>query len=133
MGGTIVDTTPGYEVEILDGVKSAKARLKAPVFGAAALVVNDGTHTADEGDSTGMLVAVGESEITARPEAKGSEEVGALPVVTEPGLYYQAAWGDDLNNLTGGDKVQATGDTLYLGVIKQNGDKGFYRLSVSER
>ena len=35
--------------------------------------------------------------------------------------------------MKGGDKVQATGDSLYLGVIKQTGDKGFYKLSVSER
>ncbi len=32
-----------------------------------------------------------------------------------------------------GAKVQATGESLYLGVVKQTGDKGFYKLSVSER
>ena len=48
-------------------------------------------------------------------------------------LWYQVAWGDDLGNMTEGDKVQATGNSLYLGVIKQKGDMGFYKPSVSEK
>ena len=35
--------------------------------------------------------------------------------------------------MTQGEKVQATGDTLYLGVIKQKGGKGFYKITVSEQ
>ena len=33
--------------------------------------------------------------------------------------------------MTQGVKVQVTGHTLYLGVIKQTGTSGFYKLSVS--
>ncbi|MBQ5530674.1 MAG: hypothetical protein IIT98_01545 [Kiritimatiellae bacterium] len=58
--------------------------------------------------------------------------MAALPVKTHPGLYYQAAWGGDLGNLTAGEKVKATGEELYLGVIRQTGAKGFYKVSVSE-
>jgi len=49
------------------------------------------------------------------------------------GLWYQASWWSDLNNMTQGAKVQATGDELYLGVIKQTGNSGFYKVSVSEK
>ena len=35
--------------------------------------------------------------------------------------------------MTQGEKVQATGDTLYLGVIKQKGNKGFYKITVSKQ
>ena len=55
----------------------------------------------------------------------------ALPVKAVKGLWYQASWGGDLQSPTQGEKVQATGDSLYLGVIKQTGASGFYRLSVS--
>ena len=75
----------------------------------------------------------GESAIKAKPTPKSGETVGALPVKTYEGLYYQAAWGDDLGTMTQGEKVQATGDTLYLGVIKQKGSKGFYKITVSEQ
>ena len=37
-----------------------------------------------------------------------------------------------MKNLTTGTKVQATTDTLYLGVIKQTGSIGFYKVTVSE-
>ncbi len=86
----------------------------------------------DENDPSGMLANVELEQIEEKPEPKEGEEVGALPVKTYPGLYYQASWGDDLGSLTTGEKVQATGETLYLGVIKQKGDKGFYKISVSE-
>ena len=49
------------------------------------------------------------------------------------GLWYQASWGDGLQNMTQGEKVQATSENLYLGVIKQTGASGFYRLLVSEK
>lgn len=45
----------------------------------------------------------------------------------------EAAWGDDLDSLTAGERVRATGGTLYLGVIRQTGKKGFYKVSVSEK
>ena len=88
----------------------------------------------DEDDASGMLVGVAEEKIEAKPTAddEKGEKVGALPVKTYPGLWYQAEWGDDLGNLTPGEKVQATGYSLYLGVIKQKGVRGFYRLNVSE-
>ena len=38
----------------------------------------------------------------------------------------------DLVAIDDGAKVQATGDALYLGVIRQDGQRGFYRLTVSE-
>ena len=61
------------------------------------------------------------------------EEVGALPVRMYKGLWYQASWGDDLNALTPGTKFQADGTQTHIGVIKQKGSKGFYRLNVSEK
>ena len=94
----------------------------------------EGVNEADkvEDDPSGMLAKVDEGAISAKPTPEAGEAVGALPVKTYPGLYYQASWGDDLGSLTTGEKVQATGDSLYLGVIKQKGDKGFYKISVSE-
>ena len=49
------------------------------------------------------------------------------------GFWCQTSWGGGLQNMTQGEKVQATGDSLYLGAIKQTGASGFYRLSVRER
>lgn len=89
----------------------------------------------DEDDATGLLVEVEPDKIVAKPEpdtTKG-EVVGALPVKTFEGLYYQASWGDSLKGMATGEKIKATGDALYLGVIRQTGDKGFYRISVSEK
>ena len=71
--------------------------------------------------------------LATKPEAKDGESVGALPVKAVKGLWYQASWGDGLQNMTQGDKVQATSEKLYLGVIKQTGASGFYRLLVSEK
>ena len=70
---------------------------------------------------------------TAEEEAAGTIEVSALPVKAVKGLYYQASWGSDLSNMRQGEKVQATGDTLYLGVIKQQATQGFYKVTVSEQ
>ena len=132
-----------YKVEISFGGKAATVSLNPPVAGVAELEeeVKD-----DEEDSSGLLADVaeivakyGEDAIKAKPTPtaedieKGNDETGALPVKTYPGLWYQASWGDDLGSMTEGDKVQATGGSLYLGVIKQKGDKGFYKLSVSEK
>ena len=78
-------------------------------------------------------VEVAPAKIAAKPEPKSGETVGALPVKAYEGLYYQAAWGSELSGLTTGEKVKATGPSLYLGVIKQTGEKGFYKLTVSEK
>ena len=97
----------------------------------------------DEEDATGLLedvAKVDDEKIAAMPEPDVSdpdpekrEEVGALPIKMYPGLYYQASWGDDLNNLTSGAKFRADGSQTHIGVIKQNGSRGFYKISVSER
>ena len=117
-----------YEITIAADGKLAVVKLAAPQIGMAA----EGPTTKDDDDPTGMLVTVDESEISAKPIPEAGETLGALPVKTYPGLYYQVGWGDDLVALTLGEKVQANGDRLYLGVIKQRGNKGFYKLTVSE-
>lgn len=122
-----------YKVEIAEDGKSATVTLAVPQVGVLTEQAEE-VHE-DEDDATGLLVVVDEAEISARPtpKAEAGEEVGALPVKTYPGLFYQASWGDDLSGLTPGEKVQATGESLYLGVIKQTGDKGFYKVSVNEK
>ena len=119
-----------YRIEIAADGKSATIALNVPVFGQK-FVTNEVEKAID--DASGILVIVDESQIYAKPVAKDGEVVGALPIKTYPGLYYQAAWGDSLDNLTTGAKVQATTDTLYLGVIKQTGTSGFYKVTVSEQ
>ena len=135
-----------YVVNITAGGKSATVALKAPEvrrledkppYQGGGIEEDVGE---DAEDSAGILASVedivakhGESAIKAKPTPKSGETVGALPVKTYEGLYYQAAWGDDLGAMTQGEKVQATGDTLYLGVIKQKGGKGFYKITVSEQ
>jgi len=142
-----------YIVNITAGGKTATVALKAPEMrrlgdkppyqgggsGAAGGGIEEDVGE-DAEDSTGVLASVedivakhGEDAIKAKPTPKSGETVGALPVKTYEGLYYQAAWGDDLDTMTQGEKVQATGDTLYLGVIKQKGNKGFYKITVSEQ
>ena len=134
-----------YVVNIAAGGKSATVALKAPEmrrledkppYQGGEIEEDVGEDTED---SAGVLASVedivakhGESAIKAKPMPKSGETVGALPVKTYEGLYYQAAWGDDLGTMTQGEKVQAVGDTLYLGVIKQKGGKGFYKITVSE-
>lgn len=118
-----------YNVVIASDGKSATVRLNSPVLG---LPDGESEASQDTSDPAGVLANVPESKISAKPTAKDDESVGALPVKTYSGLFYQASWGDDLGNMKSGDKIQATGDSLYLGVIKQTGDKGFYKLSVSE-
>ena len=131
VGNTLVDTTKGYNVKVATDGKSATARLKAPTVGAVAVV--ECPPAFDGSDPSGALVVVNENELAAKPTVKNGEEVGALPVAAVPGLYYQAAWGSDLGHLTPGAKVQAMTDTLYLGVIKQTGTSGFYKVTVSEQ
>ena len=135
-----------YVVSIAADGKSATVTLKAPEVAAREAGQGSQPSQVEEGvgddteDPVGILASVedivakhGESAIKAKPTPKSGEEVGALPVKAYEGLYYQAAWGDDLGAMTQGEKVQATGDTLYLGVIKQTGNKGFYRITVSEQ
>lgn len=133
VGGLVVNTSAGYYVSIAADGKSATVQLKEPTFGAAVVAVGSESPTPDGSDPTGTLVAVDASELAAMPVSMDNEEIGALPVAAVPGLYYQAAWGDNLYNLTTGAKVQARTDTLYLGVIKQTGTRGFYKVTVSEQ
>lgn len=133
LDGAIVDTTKGYNVEIATDGKGATVRLKTPMFGTVAIVAGDNPPKADTSDPTGTLVVSEGVTLSTQPWADDDEEIGALPVATVPGLYYQAAWGDSLGNLTVGTKVQATTDALFLGVIKQTGISGFYKVIVSEQ
>ena len=69
----------------------------------------------------------------AIPAAGTGEVVRALPVKSCPGLWYRAAWADAIDGaISSGEKVQAMGTELYLGVIRQDGGKGFYGATVSE-
>ena len=133
LDGAVVDTTKGYDVKIAADGKSATAQLKTPTFGVAAIVVGEDPPATDSSDPTGTLVESDGVVLSTQPWANDDEQIGALPVAAVPGLYYQAAWGDSLDNLTTGIKVQATTDTLYLGVIKQIGTSGFYKVTVSEQ
>lgn len=78
------------------------------------------------------LAPDGKSAISAKPEPAAGESIGALPVQTYEGLTYQVAWGNDLADMTTGAEVAGTGGTLYLGVVKQTGRSGFYKVSVRE-
>ena len=133
VGGSIVDVSSGYDIVVADDGKSAAMTLKTPTFGAAAVVADDDSPEADPSDPTGTLVEIDGVALATQPRANDNEEIGALPVAAVPGLYYQAAWGDSLDNLTIGAKVQATTGTLYLGVIRQTGTSGFYKVSVSRQ
>ena len=120
-----------YKVEIAEGGKAATVTLAEPVVGVA--LEADEETAKDEDDPSGLLVTVASEKIAAAPAPNAGESVGALPVKAYEGLYYQASWGDDLGNLVSGEKVRATGSSLYLGVIRQKGGKGFYKLTVSEK
>ena len=128
--GTEVETTRGYEKALSDDGTSVEMCLKTPQI---AVTAQERAAEIDEDDPSKMLVDVPEALLATKPSAKPGESVGALPVKAVKGLWYQASWGDGLQNMTQGEKVQATGDSLYLGVIKQTGVSGFYRISVSEK
>ncbi len=87
----------------------------------------------DSEDKSGLLEDVSKIDAGKIAELPTSGNVGALPVKMYKGLWYQASWGDDLNNLTPGTKFQADGTKTHIGVIKQKGPCGFYKLSVSEQ
>ena len=119
-----------YVIDIAAGGKTATVRLKKPEIGAV-----DGGNvvaTPDPDDPLHMLVIVAANQMSATPTAGSGQVVRALPVKTYPGLWYRASWGNALGNLSQGAKVQASGSALYLGVIRQNGNAGFYGITVSE-
>ena len=120
-----------YKIEIAPDGKSATVNLRPPEVLAPESVAGDGAEE-DEEDPSGMLVVVEESKVAAKPVPQPGETVGAIPVKTYPGLFYSVSWGDELGSLTAGDKVPGASGTLYLGVIRQTGAKGFYKLTVSE-
>ena len=104
-------------------------RLKKPEIG-----LRDGATgvTPDPDDPTGLLVIAPVAMMATGPSAGAGETLRALPVKTYQGLWYRASWGSSLGGFTDGAIVQATGDALYLGVIRQDGTQGFYRMTVSE-
>ena len=134
----VTDITEAYNVELVDG--KIEISLATPE-------VEEVEAEGDKDDPTGLLEDISEmsesekeSKIaemptpdTSDPDPEKHEEVGALPVKMYPGLWYQAAWGDSLDGLTSGVKFRADGTKTHIGVIKQKGDKGFYKLSVSEK
>ncbi|MDO5312306.1 MAG: leucine-rich repeat protein [bacterium] len=128
MDGSLADTTEGYNRVLSTDGTSAVFRLKTPEIGVSA---DEGDVERDPDDPSGTLVKVSGFKRAATPHTEYGESVGTLPVKTVRGLWYQVSWGADLQNMTQGVKVQATGNTLYLGVIKQTGTSGFYKLSVS--
>ena len=69
----------------------------------------------------GFSLLVDVSEVTLSTEtptpsaadiANGNTDVAALPVKAVRGLYYQVSWGESLDEMTPGQKVQATGKTV---------------------
>ena len=132
VGAAPADTTAGYTKTLVGN--AIVVALKEPEVD---MTVED--ENKEEADATGLLVDV--SEVTLSTEtptpsaadiANGNTDVAALPVKAVRGLYYQVSWGESLDEMTPGQKVQATGSTLNLGVIKQTGASGFYKVSVSE-
>ena len=83
-----------------------------------------------EAEKAEVVTTMPTPDTTSDPE--NPEEVAAISVKMYPGLWYQAEWGSDLHNLTPGEKFQADGLKTCIGVIKQTGPRGFYRIRVSE-
>ena len=133
-----IDITAAYRKTIVDNNSKIVIELATPEVEPVAEEENKEAE-----DATGLLedvAKVDDEKIAAMPEPDVSdpdpekrEEVGALPIKMYPGLYYQASWGDDLGNLTPGAKFRADGVQTHIGVIKQTGSRGFYKISVSER
>ena len=86
----------------------------------------------DPDDKSGFLVDPDMVFVAAEPDVGEGETLGALPVKAVPGLWYRASWGDSLHGMTTGEAVQAFSAELYLGVIRQDGASGFYKVSVSD-
>ena len=127
MDGEIIDTTKGYRILLENDKRTAHITLSTPEF-----LLPSGLHDYCQNDILGILSSVTEDELSTHPIAYDGEMVCGIRIKTIKGLYYQAAWGSDLKNLTKGEKVRARGDSLYLGVIKQGSERGFYKISVSE-
>ena len=133
-----IDITAAYRKTIVDNNSKIVIELATPEVEPVAEEENKEAE-----DATGLLedvAKVDDEKIAAMPEPDVSdpdpekrEEVGALPIKMYPGLYYQASWGDDLNAMTQGVKFRADGVQTHIGVIKQTGTRGFYKISVSER
>ena len=128
-----VDITGAYTKTLDTDNNQIVVTLAAPAVEEVADEENKDTE-----DATGLLEDVSkvDDEKIAEmptPDTTKNEEVGALPVKMYPGLYYQASWGNDLNNLTPGEKFRADGSTTHIGVIKQTGASGFYKISASEK
>ena len=92
----------------------------------------------DSEDKSGLLedvskIAAGKIAELPTPDTSKDEAVGALPIKMYLGLYYQAAWGNNLTNLTSGAKFRADGSTTHIGVIKQTESSGFYKVTASEQ
>ena len=124
--GGWVYTTEGYDIVLDNGVITVG--LKRPEMDGD---VDSGLK--DPGDKSGFLVDPSKVTVRAAPNVSASETLGALPVKAVEGLWYRASWGASLEAMTTGEKVQATGTELFLGVVRQDGSAGFYKVSVSDR
>ena len=125
LDGEWVYTTDGYDVVFDGGVITMS--LKKPE------VDTDVDPAAkDPDDKSGFLVDPDMVFVAAEPDVGEGETLGALPVKAVPGLWYRASWGDSLHGMTTGEAVQAFSAELYLGVIRQDGASGFYKVSVSD-
>lgn len=115
-----------YRIAIAPNGESATVMLNPPAIATPAT-----KEEAEDADPSGLLANVAKDEISAPPTDDDSK-LGAVAVESYKGLYYQAAWGDDLDAMTTGEKVLGTGEPLYLGVVRQVGGKGFYKVTVGE-
>lgn len=126
-GSEDADTTSGYSKVYDEASNTIVITLNAPVV---APPTAEGDK--EDGDASGILLDKNTVTLATTDPTPTQEDVAALPVESVKGLWYQASWGDGLTGMDSGEKVQATGDSLYLGVIKQTGGKGFYKITVSE-
>ena len=125
LDGEWVYTTDGYDIVFGGGVITVS--LKKPEVD-----TDLDPDTKDPDDKSGFLVDPDMVFVAAEPDVGEGETLGALPVKAVPGLWYRASWGDSLHGLTTGEAVQADDEELYLGVIRQDGAAGFYKVSVSD-
>ncbi len=121
-----------YAIAWAVGGGTAWIGLKPPEIGVA-----DGeTGVApDPDDPSGLLVLVPRAKASAVPPSVSGDPVPALPLKSFPGLVYRTTWGDALGELAARGPeadVTAGGSALYLGVVRQTGDSGFYETTVSE-
>ena len=132
-----VDITAAYKRELDSANNQIVVTLAEPETTAVEAENKDAEDAAgileDVSKVDGDKIAEAPTPDTSDPDPAKHEEVGALPVKMYKGLWYQASWGDDLKNLTPGTKFQADGTKTHIGVIKQKGACGFYKLSVSEQ